>query len=416
MTPGHGNRTRDLWLSTPMLPCPDPVRGQQWCAMAHAPPPPPPGTRSTAALLGRLSPMVCPLAKLGRASPSIDHPQAYHLDRGYQLRATPSLDQAYQLRNSPSIENPYQLRNSPSVDQGYHLRGVTSVETSYHHLAKSSPSLEQGYPLRGSPSLEQGYHLRGRNSPSLDCGFQLRSSPALRRASSPTLDPIQCYHPSDQTYGGGGHHKLVGRSSPSLDQGYHTLVSPSPGPSTPGPWTDPHPVPPPAPPVTTSASPFKGKRLHAKNSPFDRLPDKAALKIFEWLDSSDLCACAMVCRRWAHLAWEPLLWRTIQLRGEGVCGDRAVRGVLRRLCGQGRTGACPSVERVFLGDGAKLTDKGLTLLARRCPELTHLQLHGCAAVSNPALFELATKCSNLQHLDLTGQLCRYMGDPAGNTL
>jgi F-box/leucine-rich repeat protein 7 len=192
-----------------------------------------------------------------------------------------------------------------------------------------------------------------------------------------------------------------------LDQGYHTLVSPSPGPSTPGPWTDPHP---PILPLPTAAAEtpntgamFKGKRFHSKNSPFDRLPDDAVIKIFSWLDSSELCVCARVCRRWEHLAWEPRLWRTIKLSGESVCGDRAIRGVLRRLCGQGRTGACPNVERVFLSDGTRLTDRGLTLLARRCPELTHLQLHGCNAVTNPTLFDLVTRCSNLQHLDLTGE-------------
>lgn len=81
------------------------------------------------------------------------------------------------------------------------------------------------------------------------------------------------------------------------------------------------------------------------------------VQVFGWLSSSELCACARVCRRWEVLAWEPTLWRSITLSGEGVCGDRAVRAVLRRLCGQNRTGACPSIERVFLSDGAKLSDK-----------------------------------------------------------
>lgn len=337
----------------------------------HGPVPPTSRSAATAALLGRLSPMVCPLAKLGRASPSIDPQVAYHLSS-----QTPD--------SNPAAPN-------------FHR---TSVDTSVYHRNTT----------RASPAqLEQTYHVLGRTSPSLDCGFQLRSSPALRRASSPTLDHLQCYHQSpDPTYG--SHHKL-GRSSPSLDQGYHTLVSPSPGPSTPGPWTDPHPplLPPPssaAAPSSTGAM-LKGKRFHSKNSPFDRLPDNAVIEIFSWLDSSELCVCARVCRRWEHLAWEPRLWRTIKLSGENVCGDRAIRGVLRRLCGQGRTGACPNVERVFLSDGAKLTDRGLTLLARRCPELTHLQLHGCNAITNATLFDLATRCTNLQNLDLTGEYSSF---------
>ncbi|XP_068085911.1 F-box/LRR-repeat protein 7 [Anabrus simplex] len=347
-------------------------RTKMMSVMAHVPPP----SRSSAALLGRLSPMVCPLAKLGRSSPSME--QYHHLEHGYQ-------HQAYHLQ-----------RGSPSLDQGY------------HHM------------LGGSSSTGRS------SSPSLDCGvtgdFQLRGSPALRRASSPTLDHLQCYHQSptlEQNYSGGsssaGHHNKLGRASPSLDQGYHTLVSPSPGPSTPGPWSDTHPLLLPQSAAAggssgvagssgngASAPAYKGKRPHSKSSPFERLPDDCVLRVFSWLDSSELSVCARVCRRWESLAWEPSLWRAVRLRGEGVCGDKAIRAVLRRLCGQGRTGACPNVERVLLSDGAKATDKGLTLLGRRCPELTHLQLHGCSAVTNPALFELAARCTNLQHLDLTG--------------
>lgn len=82
------------------------------------------------------------------------------------------------------------------------------------------------------------------------------------------------------------------RSSPCADQGYHTLVSPG--------WPE-------------------GKR---RSAGFDRLPDDVVVKIFSWLSSSDLCVCARVCHRWEVLAWEPTLWRTITLAGEGVCGDK----------------------------------------------------------------------------------------------
>lgn len=112
--------------------------------------------------------------------------------------------------------------------------------------------------------------------------------------------------------------------------------------------------------------------------------------------------CARVCRRFDVLAWTPVLWRTIQLEGENISGDKAIRGVLRQLCGQGRTGACPSVEKVHLTDGCKLTDRSLLLLARRCPELTHLQIQGSVTVTNAALAEVTTRCTNLQHLDVTG--------------
>lgn len=182
----------------------------------------------------------------------------------------------------------------------------------------------------------------------------------------------------------------LGKSSPSLDQGYHTLVSPSPGPTGLNLWSD-------------AGILYKGKKYHqTKNNSFDRLPDDVVIKIFSFLSSIDLSICAQVCRRFDALVWTPSLWRIITLNSDNISGDRAIKGVLRQLCGQCRTGACTSVEKIYLSDGAKLSDKSLLLLARRCPELTHLQLQGCTNVTNNALTEIVTKCNNLQHLDLTG--------------
>lgn len=218
--------------------------------------------------------------------------------------------------------------------------------------------------------------------------FYSRNVRSDQRISSPTL--FSCNYLVDNF-------NKLGKSSPNLDQGYHTLVSPSPGPSIANPWAE----------TNMNANLFKGKKVHSKNNSFDKLPDDVALKIFSWLHSYDLSVCARVCRRFETLAWRPSLWRTITLYGEHISGDKAIRGVLRQLCGQGRTGACPSIEKVYLSDGVKLTDRGLILLARRCPELTHLQIHGCTDITNPALFELVTRCTNLQHLDITGMLIFY---------
>uniref|UniRef100_A0A146LBE7 F-box/LRR-repeat protein 7 n=2 Tax=Lygus hesperus TaxID=30085 RepID=A0A146LBE7_LYGHE len=171
----------------------------------------------------------------------------------------------------------------------------------------------------------------------------------------------------------------LGRSSPdyygsSLDQGYHTLVSTPCWPSE----------------VKSS------KHARSTRSHFDRLPDDAVLKIFGWLNSSDLCVCARVCRRWEALAWDPSLWTALSLAGEHISGDKAIRCIVRRLC------SAQNLRKVSLSDGAWMTDKGLLMLARRCPELTNVQLHGCSAVSDSALFELVTRATNLNHLDLTG--------------
>ncbi|XP_046998349.1 F-box/LRR-repeat protein 7-like, partial [Schistocerca americana] len=313
--------------------------------------------------LGRLSPMVCPLAKLGRASPT----------------PSPSPSPAFEPYRY-QLEQPQQQPH-PGYHQPYH-----AVEhQAYHKLGHASAADTQAYQLRASPSLEhQAYHHKlGRSSPALDHrqGYhhQLEQSYHLlsRRSPSPSPPP-PCYH---QAY----HHKL-GRASPSLDQGYHTLVSPSPGPSTPGPWVEP-------------ASKTKASSSSSScRNPWERLPDEAVVRIFSWLDAVELSACARVCRRFNVLAWQPQLWRVVRLRGDRVCADKALRAVLRRL------GVHAAVERLLVSDGARATDRGVVLAARRCPLLTHLQLAGCgASVSTGAVAEVATRCANLQHLDLTGE-------------
>lgn len=256
---------------------------------------------------GRLSPVVCPLAKLGRSSPG-------------SLEFVPSA--------------PYRSYTT-----------VLEAETSFTY----SPTLRCG-----SPCLDQGYH---------------------------TL----------VTGGGGGGDVGAGGGScanlPLLQQYHHQYHQHQQHRST----------------TATKHRRSQSRATAVVGSHFDRLRDELVLKIFGYLGTADLCACAAVCHRWENLAWEPILWRTIALCGENTCGDKAVRCVLRRLCGRTRTGACPQVQRLFLSDGTKISDKGLTALARRCPELTHVQLHGSPNITNAAVSELVSRCPNLQHLDVTGE-------------
>ncbi|XP_037092613.1 F-box/LRR-repeat protein 7-like isoform X2 [Pollicipes pollicipes] len=222
-------------------------------------------------------------------------------------------------------------------------------------------------------------------------------------------------------------HKLVpalhGRASPAYDLGYHTLVARTTAPSprqSPSPWAELAPAYPrgvtpthcprdsprpqlPEPPSNTELilTMFKGKRPH-KPAPFDRLSDELILHVFSYLSTNDLCYCARVCRRWYFLVWEPQLWTSITLTGETTGADRALRQIVKLLCRDSPGTLCPAVERVLLNGCARLTDRGLSLLARRCPELRHLELRGCANVSNQALFEVVTHCPGLEHLDVTG--------------
>lgn len=92
----------------------------------------------------------------------------------------------------------------------------------------------------------------------------------------------------------------LGRFSPSLDQGYHTLVSPSPS----GGQQQIHTTT-----MMTQSSLFR-------SGTFDQLPDEVIVKIFEWLESTELCNLTKVCRRFENLVWNPILWKFITLKGD----------------------------------------------------------------------------------------------------
>lgn len=198
----------------------------------------------------------------------------------------------------------------------------------------------------------------------------------------------------------------LGRFSPSFDQGYHTLNSPSISAAT------------------NSSLPLNHSRCRSKNeNVFSKLPDELCTKLFSWLQSADLSNVSRVCKRFDSLVWRPELWKIITLKGktieihkisiiplhypmiilgERINGDRAIRSIVRRLSNYTRNVSCPEIERVMLSDGCRISDKGMELISRRCPELTHLQIQMSYNVSNAALFQLATRCTNLQHLDASG--------------
>lgn len=125
-----------------------------------------------------------------------------------------------------------------------------------------------------------------------------------------------------------------GRFSPSMDQGYHTLVSPSPSgqqqSSIPATWNT-------AAPSSSSTSTTNGangcgqmSNSHLGNGDilngskgtmyragplFDRISDELMVKIFDWLDSSELCNIARVCKRFESVIWSPNLWKIIKIKG-----------------------------------------------------------------------------------------------------
>lgn len=336
-------------------------------------------SQTPTSLLERLSPqsVVCPLVQLGRTSPVSEQRQtAGHLQDDYSYNYYDSCN----LNRRPSqdyIQQQLYYQKLPSYLSNEENEQSSSNSENLRHSPMIG-SLSKQNPLDlSSLSFARSYWEHDTYNKQETC--QLNSSPEYFRS--------QLTHPNEPDNYLLDNFTKLGKTSPSLDQGYHTLVSPSPGLLTPNLWRD---------------NAYKGKKFVNRNNSFDRLPNDVIFRIFSYLQSLDLSVCARVCRRFEILAWTPTLWRTIILQGENIVGDKAIRSVLRQLCGQGRTGTCPNIEKVHLTEGAKLTDKGLLLLARRCPELTHLQIQNCVAITNQTLFEVTSKCHNLQHLDLSG--------------
>ncbi|RZF38736.1 hypothetical protein LSTR_LSTR017541 [Laodelphax striatellus] len=200
---------------------------------------------------GRLSPMVCPLAKLGRTSPDEQqppHPPPPRSSCSYNLRPAAAASSptqldctGYSIRENQSIGH-----DKTQLDCSY-MRGVSSptaqLDCSYKIRGVSSPTaqLDCSYKIRGvsSPTaqLDCSYNkMRGVSSPTaqLDCSYN-----KMRGVSSPTaqLDCSSGYRASP--------YSLLRCSSPSatslgraasplnqVDQGYHTLVSPCCWPDT----------------------------------------------------------------------------------------------------------------------------------------------------------------------------------------
>ena len=143
------------------------------------------------------------------------------------------------------------------------------------------------------------------------------------------------------------------------------------------------------------------KTRQYKQSYFDLLPDDVILRIFANLTSTRLCQNAQVCRRWHNLVWEPCLWTTITIHGSNIDVDRALKVLTRRLS-YDTPSVCVMVEKIFLNGCAKLTDKGLHTIAKRCLELRHLEVQGCTNITNIAIFEVVSKCVNMEHLNVSG--------------
>ena len=152
--------------------------------------------------------------------------------------------------------------------------------------------------------------------------------------------------------------------------------------------------------ISRSATP-KISEKHRGKDLFESLPESVILRIFSGLSTNDLIKCSRVNRRFYFLCWEPELWTSVVLTGEQTDADLALKTIFRLLA---RNSAHKhGLERLQLNGCARLTDRGLAIVARMCPHLTRLEIQHCSNITNGGIMDLVTKCQLLDHLDVTGK-------------
>ena len=166
---------------------------------------------------------------------------------------------------------------------------------------------------------------------------------------------------------------------------------------------------------------YKGSQNKNNKKPniasFDQLSNKLIVKILSHLCIIDICVCAKVCRRFYFLAWEPSLWKALELdcqRFTYINADYALQSLLNVLSrdpvsplskGQNDPFRQASlVENVIINSCSTLSDIGLLSISNRCPELRRLELNNCKEITNAGIQAIATSCTSLDHLELTGKI------------
>lgn len=130
--------------------------------------------------------------------------------------------------------------------------------------------------------------------------------------------------------------------------------------------------------------------------------DGLLTRIFQRLPSNELCKCAMVCKKWYELVWNPCLWSHIVIDNQALDVDRGIKCLTTALS-YDELKVCLIIESIDLTGCHRLTDRGLYLIAARCPRLKELILDGCREVTNIAIFEIVSRCIDLESLSLSGE-------------
>ena len=165
--------------------------------------------------------------------------------------------------------------------------------------------------------------------------------------------------------------------------------------------------------VTFSSSNNSSEKTPASVSSagFRNLPDSVVLKVLSFLSTNDLVKCTRVNRRFYFLSWEPDLWQSVVLDGDQKTDTDLALKTIFRLLSRNPAGK-HGLSKLVLNGCARLTDRGLAIVARTCPNLSRLEIQHCVNITSGGLMDLVTKCQMLDHLDVTGK--KYFCDSFEN--
>lgn len=235
----------------------------------------------------------------------------------YAIDSNSSLDECY---GRPQARN----KSSPIIDHSQKAERFLENKMRTLFMRDNANDYKNKFPFVNS----ERYYLQGNRDNRADNP----SSQYIRRPSSPsetseseryligrtsrgspTPPPIGCAnydflvnHQRTSSANSGKHSEHLNRFSPSFDQGYATLVSPSPsgGHSSGGGCTV----------IAQTITQLRNR--NRTETAFGKLNDELCAKLFAWLDSRDLCTLSRVCKRFDSLVWQPQLWKAITLKGE----------------------------------------------------------------------------------------------------
>ncbi|KAK2141506.1 hypothetical protein LSH36_1090g00105 [Paralvinella palmiformis] len=141
------------------------------------------------------------------------------------------------------------------------------------------------------------------------------------------------------------------------------------------------------------------------------LPLKVAVKVFSYVDISDLARCAQVCRSWKVITQSSLLWNKLDLT---QVRHRVTDKVATRLLGKCR----PYLIHLNLRACDSITSSTFYAI-RECRNLQDLNLSECPAINDDTLKMVAEGCKillylNVSHNDITDASLRVISKSCGN--